>query len=181
MAELQRQQVNQQNRTIQNPQPQPYQTRQTPVQDPIEDGENITFCPELGGASETIWREIHFRANVPVFVKDKDLIDAARGNRFFQVGNEKKALSNETPKTHDQYRAHVIRWLGETKNTEDLIKRWAADRELRTSCEAGSDDYRYLSQFLETKLRDHARFDGLDDQKVASLFLKHGIVEIPWR
>jgi hypothetical protein len=146
-----------------------------------EDGTAITFCPEEGGSSSTTWRGIVFKAHIPVMIKDQTMIDAAKGNRFFSVGDEIVRTPNAAPKTRDEYRNHVVAWLKEVLTTDDLAHRWARDRNLRTSCEVGSDDLNYLGTLIDPKLRDLQRADGLSDPQVATLFIQVGILDLPWR
>jgi hypothetical protein len=80
-----------------------------------------------------------------------------------------------------EYRGYVANWLNSVRTTEALILKWSSDRDLRERCDVGSDDFEYLGTLIEPKAASLARQDGLSDQQVASLWVKHGIFELPWR
>ena len=84
-----------------------------------DEGEDLTYIPGSEDPPTCKWRGREFRANVPMRIKDKSLIEAARTNRFFRVGGVgPEPGDNDPPKTAVQYRAHVVAWMkGSTRST----------------------------------------------------------------
>jgi hypothetical protein len=147
-----------------------------------ESGTRITYIAGQGDPASVKWRGIEFPANAAVSVVDEELVNLARGNPFFRVGDEPAAQNaNAVPTTHMEYRGYVANWLNSVRTTEALILKWSSDRDLRERCDVGSDDFEYLGTLIEPKAASLARQDGLSDQQVASLWVKHGIFELPWR
>ena len=147
-----------------------------------EPGEDVVYLPGDGDPAKLIWRGIEFLANVAQRVLDPDHIEAARGNRYFRVGNEgPKENPNEGPKDSMDYRGYVLEWMKSVSTIEDLVKHWAADRNLRVKCEVGEDDIRYLGTLIEPKLRQMRLQAGLSDTAVADIWVKHGVLDLPWR
>ncbi|MBV8474519.1 MAG: hypothetical protein JO107_10270 [Hyphomicrobiales bacterium] len=148
-----------------------------------DEGEDVTYIPGPHDPVEVKWRGHAFKANVPKRVKDAEMIEAARGNRHFRVGAE--ALDapnpNEPPKTAMGYRAWALNWMKGVESVDDLVSKWAGDRVLRQTCEVGSDDIAYLGTLIEPKLRALRLREGLDEQGVANIWIKHGVLELPWR
>ena len=79
------------------------------------------------------------------------------------------------------YRGYVLEWMKSVSTIEDLVKHWAADRNLRVKCEVGEDDIRYLGTLIEPKLRQMRLQAGLSDTAVADIWVKHGVLDLPWR
>ena len=147
-----------------------------------EPGEDVTYLPGDGDPAKTKWRGVEFHANVPVRIVDSDHIEAARGSRYFRVGNDgPKENPNEGPKDAMDYRGHVIEWMKRVETIEDLVKNWAADRNLRIKCEVGDDDIRYLGTLFEPKIRAMRNQEALNEAGVAAIWIKHGVLELPWR
>lgn len=84
-------------------------------------------------------------------------------------------------KTPMQYRRHVVGWLKEARTVDDVAARWAADAELRESCEASLEDVLWLGTLAEPILRDLRMKDGLSRADVAGAWARHGVDEAPWR
>lgn len=150
-----------------------------------DDGEDVTYCPGNGDPPSCKWRGIEFKANVPVRLTEKDrpgMIEAARGNRFFRVGSEKRdnAPIGE-PTTAMEYRAWVVDWIKDCGTVDQLVAHWAADRELRTKCEVGHDDISFLGTLVEPKLKQMRLAEGLSEADVAGIWIKHGVLDLPWR
>lgn len=172
-------------------QPKPIENEE-PATEPVT--ETITYLPGPHDPNVTTWCGITFHANVPKDVtghaegseREKlhhHLIERARDNPFFKVGNARpKKPANELPKTAEQYRAYVVGWLSnpDIQHANDLIARWARDRDLRAACEVGADDYSYLGTLFMPKLHELARGDELTEQQVAVLWVENGITELPW-
>lgn len=150
---------------------------------PENEGEDIIYTPGPGDPSEAKWRGIVFKANVPVRVKDKAHIEAARGNRFFRVGDEAPAGGGppKDPKTPMEYRAHAVEWIKASQTIEDVVKHWAEERTLRQTCEVGSDDVQWLGHLVEPKLHQFKMAEGLSDHEIAGIWIKYGVFDLPWR
>jgi len=147
-----------------------------------EGGELITYRPAEGGPAATTWRGIRFPANVPIPVTDKSMIDAARNNRYFQVGDAPPFrgpdLVFDNPAA---YRTHVHNWLKDLRSCEDFVKHWADDGKLRGVCGVGEEDYRIMAPYLDAKLEYLAKYDGLDASGVSDLCMRYGVTELAWR
>jgi hypothetical protein len=146
------------------------------------DGEDVTYVPGADDPTICKWQGREFKANVPMRVRDKGLIESARTNRFFRVGDQgPEPGDNDPPKNATQYRAHVVAWMKEVNTVDDLVVKWSADRDLRRACEVGHDDIDWLGRLFEPKLRHMRIEEQLSELDVAGVFVKHGILEIPWR
>jgi hypothetical protein len=148
-----------------------------------EEGEIVTYRPGEGDPSSCKWRGIEFKANVPVRIKNVDHVDAARGNKFFHVGSDKPedAGPRGAPKTAMEYRGHVVDWMERVRSIDDLAACWSADRGLREKCEVGQDDVSFLGTLVEPKLRQLRLEAGLTEMDVAGIWVKHGVLDLPWR
>lgn len=173
----------------------------------VQKTELVTYLPGDGDPHTVKWGGHTFHANVatPVAYVDfadpeaaphpnKTLVERARGNKHFKVGDEKKpAAGPAQPTTPEQYRAHVVAWLKDIGRdavnsnamtagcTEALIRRWADDAKLREVCGVGTDDYIYLRSLIDPKLSECQRADELNNEQLRELWVKHGIMELPWR
>ena len=163
-----------------------------PAPEPVT--ESLTYLPGEGDKASVVWGGHTFHANVSKEITghaggtaqqklNLHLIERARENKLFAVGNMRpKRESTGLPTTAEEYRAYAIKWLKDPaiEHAEQLIARFAKDRELRIACEVGSDDYDYLSTLLMPKLHDLARGDELTETQVAHLWIQHGFNELPW-
>lgn len=146
------------------------------------EGEDVTYIPGSEDPPVAKWRGHEFKANVPLRITDRDLIASARGNRFFQVGADAPtAASNSPPETAMQYRAHVVAWMKGVETVEDIAKHWAADARLRVACEVGDDDIEWLGRLFEPKLHKMRMTEGLKETDVAAIWVRHGVLQLPWR
>lgn len=152
---------------------------------PKDEGEELTYLPGPGDPATIKWRGVEFKANIPKRITDADHIAAARLNRFFRVGKDDPKdpgrNPNDGPKTPMEYRAHVIAWIKTCESVEDVVKHWSDDRVLRQTCEVGSDDITWLGAIVEPKLSDFRRKEGMSDAAVASVWIKYGVLDLPWR
>lgn len=148
-----------------------------------EEGEIVVYRPGEGDPSSCKWRGVTFKANVPVRIKSADHIDAARGNKFFHVGSGDMEDDGprRQPKNAMEYRAHVVDWMKNTRSIDDLAAAWSADRVLREKCEVGEDDVSFLGTLVEPKLRQLRLEAGLSEMDVARIWVKHGVLDLPWR
>lgn len=180
------------------PQPQPQAPTATPAappENPVTGApaapqtpsgqQQLTYVPSEGDPHSVTWRKRTFAANVPVVVDDLDMIEAARGNSRFIVGDFKAGMMppkvNEIPTSPTGYRLHVMQWMRDVVSVDQLVEQWGKDRALRGACDVGADDISYLGTLLDPKMRELQRRDGLSDQQLASVWIKHGFLEIPWR
>ena len=158
-------------------------SKQTPASK--DDGEDLTYLPGEGDPHTIRWRGIEFKANSPVRIAEKDrpgMIEAARGNRTFRVGaGSANDEMRGPPTTAMAYRGHVVEWIKDVDSVDQLVAHWAADRQLRASCEVGQDDISYLGTLVEPKLRALRLKEGLNDMQVANIWVKHGVLDLPWR
>lgn len=156
--------------------------------------ETITYLPGPMDPSSTKWGGIAFHANVAKEItghaegteREKlnlHLIERARENKHFRVGNSRaKRDPMAAPKTAEEYRAYMVEWLKDPAidHADTLIARFARDRELQMVCEVGSDDYSYLATLFMPKLHELAHADELTEGQIASLWIGHGINQLPW-
>lgn len=144
------------------------------------------------------WRRRTFHANVPVPISDPDLIEAARGNKHFKVGefdaDKDRAPAPDftgTPKTADEYRAHVVGWVKKLQvanrdgnpnvaGIDDMITRWQSEQELRALCDVGSDDYAWIGTLFLPKMHELAKVAGLNDQQLADKWREKGVLQLPF-
>jgi hypothetical protein len=171
---------------------------------PIEQGEaptepvteTITYIPGSGDPSSVKWGGHVFQANVPKEITghlegserekmNMHLIERARENKTFKVGSASARPKRETaalPRTAEEYRAYVIDWLKDPniEHADQLIARWARDRDLQMACEVGADDYSYIATLFMPKLHELARADELTEAQLSSVWINHGINQLPW-
>ena len=160
----------------------PQRTVSLPQKDPVEEGEYVTYLPDAGDPAIAICRGVEFKANVPTLVKDKDHIASARGSRFFRVGSDVvEENPNKAPQDAMDYRGHVLGWAKGVTTVEELVTRWARDRDLRMRCEVAHDDIQYLGTLIEPRLQKMRMAEGLSETQVAALWIKHGELVIPWK
>lgn len=156
--------------------------------------ETITYIPGEGDPSSVKWCGHVFQANVPKEItgaaegSDREklnlqLIERARDNRHFRVGNARVRRDAMTePKTAEEYRAYMVGWLKDPAidHAETLIARFVRDRELQEMCEVGADDYAFLSTLFMPRLHELAKADELTEGQVASMWINHGVNQLPW-
>lgn len=122
--------------------------------------EQVTYRPGPEGPASTMWHGITFHANVPKTVTHASLIEAARTNRFFKVGEFTAAdavpTTNEAPlpKTSEQYRAHFVGWLPKVSSIAEFDAKWMSEESLRMACGTGSDDLEFMRGLAAPKLGD---------------------------
>ena len=156
--------------------------------------ESITYIPGPMDPVTVKWCGHTFQANVPKEItgnaegSDRDklnmlLIERARENKHFMVGNARpKRNAMAEPKTAEEYRAYMVGWMQDSaiQHADQMIARFARDRELQLACEVGSDDYSYLGTLFMPRLSDLARADELSEGQIASLWINHGVNQLPW-
>jgi len=162
------------------------------ISEPIT--ESIVYVPLDGDRISITWCGHTFQANIPKEItgcatgteREKlnfHLIERARENKHFVVGNAKrKRDSHVEPKTALEYRAYAVAWMKdpEIKHAEDLIARFARDRELQASCEIGYDDFEYLGTLFNPRLSELAHGDELNAVQVSQIWINHGYNVLPW-
>lgn len=163
-----------------------------PAAEPVT--ETVTYLPGPMDPSSTKWCGHTFHANVPKEItghaegseRDKlnlHLIERARENKMFAVGNERpKRAAPSLPTTAEQYRRYAVEWLKDPaiEHVEHLIARLAKDRPLQEACEVGSDDYSFLATLFMPKLHELQQGDELTTQQVSAIWINHGYNVLPW-
>jgi hypothetical protein len=163
-----------------------------PTVEPVT--ETITYTPGQNDPAVVKWCGQTFHANVPKditghaegSVKEQlnfHLIQSARDNKHFKVGNAKpKRDPAALPTTAEGYRSYMVEWLKDPsiQHADELIARFARDRELQATCEVGSDDYSYLSTLFMPKLHELARGDDLNEPQVAAIWIQNCFNVLPW-
>jgi hypothetical protein len=155
--------------------------------------ETITYIPGEQDKPQVTWGGHTFQANVPKTITghaegsnqeriNHHLIESARNNKHFQVGGTKKKRdASALPETAEQYRAYMVDWLqGSFDHADELIQRFARDRDLRDRCDVGSDDYSYLATLFMPRLHELARGDDLNDLQVSAIWARNGFNVLPW-
>ena len=119
--------------------------------------EQITYLPGPDDPSTTKWRGYLFQANVPKTVAVPEMIEQARGNKFFHVGpfdpakDSVKVVPSEKPTTPEQYRSYAVEWFKRVKTLDEFDTRWMAEEVLREKCGVGTDDIDYLMSLIQPK------------------------------
>jgi hypothetical protein len=122
---------------------------------------SITYTPiHPGDPADTLWNRHRFRANVPVTPVDVkggltalEMVEAAKGNPWFQVEGEEQAQTTPTiPETPEQYRMHAIAWIRTATDSRDMASRWRSEEELRVECGVGDDDVEYIQSIYKPRL-----------------------------
>lgn len=158
--------------------------------------ETITYIPGQGDPVTVKWAGQTFHANVP-----KELTGDASGSETAQLnhhiittarnghphfvaggGDAKPRASRKAPKTAEEYRAHVAKWLQDPDidTPEKLIGKFAKEREMQAACEVGTTDYELIGQLLMPRLGDLAKHSDMTEQQVAQAWLRAGITQLPW-
>jgi hypothetical protein len=125
-----------------------------------ETSEQITYRPGPEGPATTKWHGVTFHANVPKTVTHAPLIEAAKLNKFFKVGEFTSADAVATndraplPKTAEQYRAHFVGWLTQVSSIAEFDAKWMSEESLRMACGVGSDDLEMMQGLAAPKLAD---------------------------
>lgn len=151
---------------------------------PPYEGEDVTYFPGDGDPRIVKWRGQEFRAGETKRVKDLSHVDAARGNSHFRVGKDGAHGDNPNrgPSDSMQYRGHVLAWLNDAEiGVEKFIQKWSEEKRMREQCGVGEDDIRWLGTLLEPRLRQMRMREGMSDRQVADIWIKYGILDIPWR
>lgn len=120
---------------------------------------NVTYTPGPGDNPEVKWMGHVFHANVPHPVRRADLIEKARANRFFHVGefDPRVHMYREeipAPKTAEAYRRWAVEWMKKVPNVEAACEKWANEARMRAQLEVGFDDYKYISDFFQPILSE---------------------------
>lgn len=122
---------------------------EVPADKPVS--ESVTYLPGPEDPPQVTWMRHVFHAHIPKQVTNEALIEKARTNKFFKVGEfvaERDATTKleptPTPKTPEQYRAWVVGWAKTMTSTAALDARWMEEEGLRQECEVGTDDLDYL-------------------------------------
>src|SRR5487761_34159 len=165
---------------------------------PQEVTETITYLPNAMDPPVVKWGGQTFQANVPKELTGHEeghpdatdrtrmnmhLIERARENKFFAVGNQRpKRERNALPTNAQEYRTYIVEWLKDPAidSADKLIARFAADRTLQATCEVGPDDFERIASVFMPRLADLAKADGLTEGQLAQMWISHGIMQLPW-
>jgi len=156
--------------------------------------ETVTYMPGNGDPTSVTWCGHTFQANMPKEITghadgsagqqlNHHLIERARDNPHFKVGDARaKRAGRELPTTPEGYRAYIAAWLQDPslQTTDQLIQRFARDRDLQAACEVGTSDWELISTLFVPKLHDMAKADELTEEQVAKLWVNAGINQLPW-
>lgn len=154
--------------------------------------EQITYLPGEGDPSSTKWRGIVFHAHVPKTVTNAVLIEQARGNRFFKVGDFDPARDTggqpmviSDPKTPTEYRAHFVAWFNKLSVNDigginQMVATWAREQPMREACEVGTDDYSYIGSLFNPKMYQLMMAANINKQQLAELWANHGVLQLPF-
>lgn len=137
--------------------------------------EKVTYTPGPGDPPEVKWMGHVFKAHVPHDVKNAALIEKARSNKFFHVGefdpsqHAYKEVVAE-PKTAEAYRAWAVHWakaiwLSPDGTIDDLCERWANEARMRNRLEVGYDDFAYMSTLFQPMVDELIRRNDTPRQK----------------
>jgi len=115
----------------------------------------ITYTPRFDGDPfNTVVEGIRFEANKPRSVSNAVIIEMARTNPWFRVGDEKQAPlpSYGKPRTDIEYRRYAIEWIQAAKGSDEVKRRWDAEEDLRTDCDVGTDDLDFLAPYYSSRV-----------------------------
>lgn len=119
--------------------------------------EQVTYTPGPGDNPETVWMGHKFQAHIPRPVTNARLVESAKGNKFFHVGEfdvrhhtYKETVSE--PRTAEAYRAWAVLWFKKMETIEQFAERWANEARMRAKLEVGFDDYHYISSIAQPKI-----------------------------
>jgi hypothetical protein len=162
------------------------------IADPVT--ETLTYVPGPNDPVQVVWGGHTFKANVPKEITghatgtereklNATIIDSARRNRHFVVGSGRpKRDPARDPTTPEEYRGYFAEWLKQPgfDHAEDLIARFAKDRDLQTACGVGTDDYDFMRDLFMPKLHELSKVDEMNDNQLASVWMRHGYMTTPW-
>lgn len=162
------------------------------IPDPVV--ETITYIPGPMDPVYTTWCGHKFEANIPKEIRgnaagtereklNATLIERARDNKSFRVGNAKPRRDPaKDPTTAEEYRHYIVEWMKSTAfdHAEDLIVRFAKDRDLQHLCGVGTDDYEFIGTLFMPKLHELAKRDELSEPQLGAVWLRHGFNQLPW-
>jgi hypothetical protein len=168
---------------INKPQAKPTETDKT-----LPLGDQITYLPGEGDPLSVKWHGFVFHANVPKSVTKPELIEQARGNKFFRVGSFDTAKDSTAapdaaimdPKTSGEYRAHFVGWFKKVTDINVLVTTWAKEQPMREACEVGADDYSYIGTLFHPKMHELAKAAGLSEGQLAELWARYGVFQLPF-
>jgi hypothetical protein len=158
---------------------------------PLLASEQVTYIPGEGDPVSTKWHGIVFHANVPKTINKPILIEQARGNRFFKVGEFDPArdkvatIEVSDPKTPGEYRAHFVAWfnklsVNDTNGINQMVAMWAKEQPMREMCEVGTDDYSYIGTLFNPKMHQLMMAANINPGQLAELWARHGVQQLPF-
>lgn len=131
-------------------------------------GEQVTYRPGPEGPVQVKWGGYIFHANVPrADIKDAELIERAKRNKFFHVGDFNPVTDavpvkedQPAPKTAEQYRAHAAAWIKTAQSVDELDTHWQNEETLRIACGVGTDDLEYIGTLFNPKRAELKKKDS---------------------
>ena len=145
----------------------------------------LTYIPPENESSAIGWGGRRWKANVPQEVSEDDgytimesvreknpdgtmvlisrerkvsLIEMARGNPMFQVGDEikqtRRRLSHEDVETAAQYREYAEQWFKDETDAKSFKERWEDEEGMRERAGVSDDDVSFLRPHLKNRLHE---------------------------
>lgn len=156
--------------------------------------EQVTYVPGRDDPSYTKWCGHTFQANVAKEIKgdpegttqeklNAQLIESARNNPHFAVGGKQARRSGaKTPKDAKGYLAYFVDWLRDEtfEHPEELIARFARDRDLQAQCEVGADDFARIGELFMPRLADLTKANDISEAQLAAMWVNAGYNQLPW-
>lgn len=128
----------------------------------------VTYIPSEGDPLKTKFNGFVFKAHEPRDIPDnavirlddgktRPMMDAIRGNPFFEIEGEKrpgKGAPPAVPRTTEEYRAYAVKWINHFDDEDGFdaySKRWEKEQPLREQCGIGDEDMSFIMQFYSPK------------------------------
>lgn len=126
-----------------------------PDKAPEKVSEQITYLPGPEDPIITTWMKHVFHGHIPKTVTNSELIEKARLNKSFKVGDfnphtdaKTKIEPTPVPKTSDQYKVWALAWTKKCESADALDMRWAEEENLRRECDVGEEELDYLRSVI---------------------------------
>jgi len=140
--------------------------------------EQVTYTPAPGDNPEVVWMGHKFRAHIPHPVTNSRLVEMAKTNKFFHVGEfdpKLHAFKDEVPmpQTAEAYRGWAVRWFKDMRSVDEFANRWANEAKMRGKLEVGYDDYHYMSSLAQPLIDELIRKED-EPRKVRDEIIRRG-------
>ena len=128
-----------------------------PAEEPAKKGSGveITYVPRLDGDPfNTSVEGIRFEANKPRLVSNPAVIEMAKTNPWFKVGDRAPAPlpTYGKPQNDIEYRRYAIEWMQKAKSSDEVRRRWDAEEDLRSTCDIGTEDLDFLAPYYQSRV-----------------------------